>query len=113
MHHILSVKTTVDSILIVKCMKRWEDLVFCLITKKLWKPYNAKRTEVLLLQSLVVGVLTRHCLMGAHFTKIRLVASEFCRNCKRPDESETVEYLLRHYPVPAKKASQIFCNIHL
>lgn len=70
-----SVKTTLDSIIIRICVKRWEGL----ISSNHKKNYKAKQTKVL--QSLV-GVLTGHYLVGTHSRKISLVASDISKNAK-------------------------------
>ena len=50
--------------------------------------------------TVVVGVITGHCIMGAHMRYIGLghLANDFCKNCRDEEEEETASQLLGTYP---------------
>ena len=50
--------------------------------------------------SLIVGVITWHCIMGRHARHFGFghLANEFCRSCRYEEEEETVPHLLGSCP---------------
>ena len=53
--------------------------------------------------SLLVSVMTGHCLIGRHAVRLRVAASDFCRSCGDEEEEESIEHLLCTCPALARR----------
>jgi len=71
------------------------------IAYQIWPKLDWNRTKSLLSLnrgrlSVIVGVITGHCILGAHAKKIGLghLTNDFCRSCRDEEEEETIIHLL-------------------
>jgi ribonuclease HI len=81
----------------------WARIPTCRITRMVWPCLDLSRTRALLSLSrkdvsVVVSVITGHCLIGEHARKLRLPYNDFCRSCQNEDELESTEHFLCNCP---------------
>ena len=87
---------------------RWDNIPTCTATKIIWPSIDEKRSRILLSLSRshissLIGVLTGHCLIGKHATRLGVASNDFCRSCRDEEEEETISHLLCTCPALALK----------
>lgn len=87
---------------------RWENTNTCNKARQTWPLVSQKRTEELLKLpkyrlSVLIGILTGHCLIGPHARRLRVTAFDFCRSCQDEEEEETPQHLLLCCPAFARQ----------
>ena len=80
------------------------------MAQKIWPRVDRRRTATLLkLQrsrlSIVIGVITGHCITGTHAWRIDLghLANDFCRSCRGEEANETILHLMCTCPVLGRR----------
>ena len=48
--------------------------------------------------STIVGVITGHCVIGKHSSRLGVISHDYCRICNDEEEEETILYLLCSCP---------------
>ena len=83
--------------------------------KAIWPKLNLERTLQCISLSRVrlqkvVGVVTGHCLIGAHSRKLGLghLTNDFCRNCMDEEEEETILHFLGSCPALSRMRTELF-----
>jgi len=109
----VAVKNNIREKLFRTAERRWNDTGTCKTARAIWPSLNKSNTKYVLKLSradcrAIVGVITGHCLIGAHAYKLNLATSEICRKCLEPGAIETVEHILCHCPGFAKLRYQLF-----
>lgn len=82
---------------------RWTSLSNCRISRTLWPLPNRRRTKELLsfgkrTISIIIGVLTGHCLIGRMAERMGFSVTDYCRSCGDEEEEETIEHFLCECP---------------
>ena len=95
--------------------ERWTNSDSGQITKSIWPKINRNRTTQLLSLSRmriqkVVGVITGHCMIGAHSKRLGLkhLTNDFCRSCRDEEEEETILHFLGSCPALCKTRKELF-----
>ena len=87
---------------------RWTSGSTCLATKQIWPKLDLKRSKNLISLNRLhigttIGVITGHCLIGKHATRLGLFANDFCRSCMDEEEEETIPHLLCFCPALSRR----------
>ena len=87
---------------------RWSLVGKCVHSKLMWPCLNWKRTNALLSLSrpdvsLIVSVMTGHCLIGRHAERLKVLSNDFCRSCGDEEEVESIEHLLCLCPALSRR----------
>ncbi|OFC59623.1 hypothetical protein BBW68_14995 [Candidatus Erwinia dacicola] len=78
---------------------RWRQSITCSTSRLTWQEWSVSRTNRLLkfkrndIRTLI-GVLTGHCLIGRHASRLGVPYNDYCRSCQEVEEEETVKHLL-------------------
>ena len=78
---------------------QWNQSLTCSTSRQTWQEWNMSRTCRLLkfkrndIRTLV-GVLTGHCLIGRHASRLGAPYNDYCRSCQEVEEEETIKHLL-------------------
>lgn len=82
---------------------QWKNRTTCRTSRLIWPKLDLRRSKQLInLQrrdiSLVVGVLTGHCLIGNHASRLGFLSNDFCRSCNNEEEEENITHFLCSCP---------------
>lgn len=92
-------KWLIDKHILKSANTAWNQSSTCATTRLTWPEWNMGRTKRLLqlnrkdVRSLI-GVLTGHCLIGRHASRLGAPYHDYCRSCQEVEEEESVEHLL-------------------
>ncbi len=78
---------------------RWSNSTSCVITRQVWPKLDLARSKQLISLhrrkiSMAGGVITGHCLIGRHASRLGFSSHDYCRSCEDEEEEETVLHLL-------------------
>ena len=79
--------------------QRWARLGKCEHSRNIWPKLDPKRSQDLLSLSkqnvsLIVSVVTGHCLIGRHAERLNVATSDLCRTCGDEEEEVSIKHLL-------------------
>ena len=82
---------------------RWSKSANCENSRHIWPHMNLTRSRNLLEftrseVSLLISVLTGHCLIGDYAKKLQFKFNDYCRSCNDVEERETIKHLLCDCP---------------
>ena len=76
---------------------RWSQSLTSSTSRQTWQEWSVSRTNRLKkfkrndIRTLV-GVLTGHCLIGRHASRLGVPYNDYCRSCQEVEEEETVKH---------------------
>lgn len=91
---------------------RWTQGRDCVHARQMWPRLDTKRSLTLLSlsrsdASLIVSVMTGHCLIGKHAMRLKAPANDYCRSCEDEEEDESIKHLLCTCPALANRRGLI------
>ena len=98
--------------------QRWANLRECNHTRCIWPSLDSRRSKDLVFLprralSVVVAIITGHCLVGRHASRLGVNAPDFCRSCLDEEEEENVFHLLCNCPALARRRLKVFGSAEL
>ena len=97
---------------------RWVNLRTCNHARCIWPALNVRRSKDLVnlprkVISVVVAIITGHCLIGHHASRLGVETPDFCRSCLDEEEEESVFHLLCSCPALARRRMKVFGSAEL
>lgn len=101
--------------------EKWARIPTCRVTRMVWPCLDLHRTKALLSLakkdvSVVVSLVTGHCLIGEFAKKCRFPYNDFCRSCQDEEELESTEHFLCGCPALSRNrlkflGSALLCDL--